>query len=150
MIYRDGTPEDAKKIADIDSKSFTSEAWSLNSILEEMQEKDVHVLVAEDEAGPVGYLCFRQIFDEAHIANVAVLPERRGEGIADGLFETLDLKCERLGILYQTLEVRESNRAAIRLYEKHGFVRLGVRRQYYTDPAEDGLIYWHGIPEWLR
>ena len=88
------------------------------------------------------YLIISRYVDAWHVMNVAVAPEYRRRGIAQTLLEQLfDLTAgdERRGY---TLEVRVSNDAAIRLYERLGFVARGVRRGYYTDNREDALIMW--------
>ena len=74
--------------------------------------------------------------------NVAVAPDYRGRGIATKLLERLFELTAGDGRRGYTLEVRVSNRAAIRLYEKLGFKARGVRRGYYTDNREDALIMW--------
>lgn len=90
----------------------------------------------------VGYLIISRYVDAWHVMNVAVAPERRGQGIATVLLERLFEQTagdERRGY---TLEVRVSNASAIRLYERLGFRPRGVRRGYYTDNREDALIMW--------
>ena len=90
----------------------------------------------------VGYLITSRYVDAWHGMNLPVAPERRREGIGttllDRLFE-LTASDERRGY---TLEVRVSNRDAIRLYERAGFRARGIRRGYYTDNREDALIMW--------
>jgi ribosomal-protein-alanine N-acetyltransferase len=90
----------------------------------------------------VGYLVISRYVDAWHVMNVAVTPEHRRRGVArallDRLFE-LTASDERRGY---TLEVRVSNKGAIKLYEAMGFVARGVRRGYYTDNREDALIMW--------
>ena len=74
--------------------------------------------------------------------NVAVAAEHRRRGIATMLLERLFEATAGRGRRGYTLEVRVSNRAAIRLYEQLGFDRHGIRRGYYTDNREDALIMW--------
>jgi ribosomal-protein-alanine N-acetyltransferase len=92
--------------------------------------------------GLVGYVINSRYVDAWHVMNVAVAPSHQRRGIATQLLEHLfDLTRddERRGY---TLEVRTSNEDAIRLYEKLGFERRGLRRGYYTDNREDALIMW--------
>ena len=58
------------------------------------------------------------------------------------LIEFMLESTEAEGIVSHTLEVRESNKAAIRLYEKYDFKETGVRRNYYSDNGEDAVIMW--------
>ena len=80
--------------------------------------------------------------DAWHVMNVAVAEKHRRRGIASTMLQSLfDVTNDEAERGY-TLEVRVSNLAAIRLYERFGFVQRGVRRGYYTDNREDALIMW--------
>jgi [ribosomal protein S18]-alanine N-acetyltransferase len=90
----------------------------------------------------VAYLIISRYADAWHVMNVAVHDDYRGQGVATQLLNRLfELTSgdDRRGY---TLEVRVSNAAAIRLYERLGFVARGIRRGYYTDNREDALIMW--------
>ena len=78
--------------------------------------------------------------DEAHITTFAVLPEHRRRKIGERMLQRMFEVAEDMGAEWLTLEVRVSNLAAQRLYEKYGFRRTGVRRRYYSDNNEDALI----------
>jgi ribosomal-protein-alanine N-acetyltransferase len=94
-----------------------------------------------------GYvICSR--YDQAwHVMNVAVDPDRRRRGIASALMAAVLERTEPDAQL--TLEVRESNRGAIALYERFGFRSAGVRRRYYANDGEDAVIMWR-TPATLR
>jgi [ribosomal protein S18]-alanine N-acetyltransferase len=97
---------------------------------------------ADAEEQLVAYLIISRYADAWHVMNVAVHDDYRGQGVATQLLSRLfELTAgdDRRGY---TLEVRVSNTAAIRLYERLGFVARGVRRGYYTDNREDALIMW--------
>ena len=80
---------------------------------------------------------------EGDITNVVVHPDYRKRGIAyKMLTELLYRGEEKYGIEAYTLEVRESNIEAIRLYERLGFVREGIRKDFYEKPEENALIMW--------
>ncbi len=88
----------------------------------------------------VGYLLLSLAADEAEIVTVAVRPSLRRRGIAATLLKEA-LSCARdNGASHCYLEVRESNLAAQRLYEKMGFVVVGRRKMYYSAPEEDALV----------
>ena len=78
--------------------------------------------------------------DEGEITNVAVKPEFRRCHIADEMLQALLSDSEAGGIRYIYLEVRVSNAAAIGLYEKHGFTRKGIRKNFYEKPQEDAYV----------
>jgi [ribosomal protein S18]-alanine N-acetyltransferase len=88
----------------------------------------------------VGFAGIWMMVDEAHITNVAVRGEYRGQGIGELLMiASIDLAGE-LQASFLTLEVRASNLTAQGLYRKYGFVQMGVRRGYYLDNREDAII----------
>jgi ribosomal-protein-alanine N-acetyltransferase len=88
----------------------------------------------------VGYGGLWMIVDEAHICTLAVRPEWRRRHIGELLLVSLIEKAVELGDCCVTLEVRVSNLAAQRLYEKYGFNRAGLRKGYYSDNNEDAFI----------
>jgi ribosomal-protein-alanine N-acetyltransferase len=86
------------------------------------------------------YCVYRMIVDEMHILNVAVAPEWRRRGLARWLMRFALEKAARDGARRAFLEVRESNREALSLYQGMGFVRAGSRRGYYAEPIEDAVV----------
>ena len=80
------------------------------------------------------------VLDEGDVTNVAVRRDRQREGIGNFLMESMIRLAEERGITMIHLEVRAGNEAAIRLYERQGFVRDGLRKGYYTDPTEDAVL----------
>ena len=107
------------------------------------------VLVAEEsaeeaaeEAGKVcGFVCAQAVAGEWEIENVVVAARSRRCGVANELMRALIQRAKNEVAQAILLEVRESNLAARRLYEKHGFREVGRRRAYYRDPAEDAILY---------
>ena len=144
MIYqiRPMTLEDVEAVAQLEQACF-SMPWSREALAHELTvNHGAHYLVAEAEGEIIGYGGFWQIFDEAHITNIAVSQRWRRTGVASEILQGLDVWCESLGIQYVTLEVRMSNVAAQALYEKHGFYSAGIRPGYYEKPREDANIMW--------
>jgi [ribosomal protein S18]-alanine N-acetyltransferase len=90
----------------------------------------------------VGFAGFWHVFDEAHITTIAVDPDLRGRSLGELLLVTLIEEAIARGAGYLSLEVRVSNIAAIRLYEKYGFIIKGVRPKYYVDDGEDAYVMW--------
>ena len=116
--------------------------WSRSMFASELAKPASICLGAFEGDRLVGYVINSRYVDAWHVMNVAVSPSHQRRGIATQLLEHLfDLTRddERRGY---TLEVRTSNEDAIRLYEKLGFERRGIRRGYYTDNREDALIMW--------
>lgn len=110
--------------------------WSADGLREELG-RGLFLAAVEGEA-VVGYVGCQTVLDEGYITNVAVLPSCRRRGIAEALLRELLRQAE--GLAFVTLEVRASNRPAAALYEKLGFARVGVRKGFYRDPAEDAVL----------
>jgi [ribosomal protein S18]-alanine N-acetyltransferase len=137
------TARDLSAIEVIEQRSYPT-PWSRAMFAGELAKPTSICLGAYDSKTDelAGYLIISRYVDAWHVMNVAVAPEFRRRGIAQTLLEQLfDLTAgdERRGY---TLEVRVSNDAAIRLYERLGFVARGIRRGYYTDNREDAMIMW--------
>jgi ribosomal-protein-alanine N-acetyltransferase len=107
------------------------------------------VLVAEEaveKAGKLcGFVCAKAVAGEWEIENVAVSAELLRRGIADELVRELIHRAKNDAASAVLLEVRESNLPARRLYEKHGFRKVGRRPLYYRDPPEDAILYALGF-----
>jgi ribosomal-protein-alanine N-acetyltransferase len=96
--------------------------------------------VAEDERGIAGFLVARKLVGETEILNFAVRADIRRQGTGTALLEQTLAWSKSIGAKTVILEVRASNIAAIRFYERHGFVVTGKRPRYYTAPIEDALL----------
>ncbi|MCB2184479.1 MAG: ribosomal protein S18-alanine N-acetyltransferase [Desulfobulbaceae bacterium] len=88
-----------------------------------------------------GYLCGRSVADESEIIKIAVVPDCRRQGVARQLLQAAVRHMQCSGVTRCFLEVRQSNVAARKLYEKNLFHQSGVRRKYYSEPLEDALIF---------
>jgi ribosomal-protein-alanine N-acetyltransferase len=99
------------------------------------------VLVGEDAGVLCGFVCGRVVAGDWEIENVAVASEFLRRGIGDELVGELIRRAKSQVAAAILLEVRESNRPARGLYEKHGFREVGRRRAYYGDPVEDAILY---------
>ena len=127
------------QIAELEKICF-SDPWSLNSVTYELTNPLSTWFVAADGDKVVGYIGSQSVMDEADIMNVAVSPEYRRKGIAQGLIDTLVKALQEKGVVCLFLEVRASNESAINLYDKNGFLQVGRRKNYYHNPKEDALI----------
>jgi len=116
--------------------------WSFDAIESDVGfNPDALYVVALNKGRVIGFTGMHIVIDEGHIMNMAVLEEYRKQGIGQRLMETLFALAPDEVRSY-TLEVRESNLAAIRMYKRLGFYGVGFRRAYYTNPVEDALIMW--------
>lgn len=131
--------EDAPAIAELEKRCF-SDPWSEKSIASEVHNPLAYWLVAEDGGEILGYIGSQSVLDAADVMNLAVSPDHRRKGIGEKLIKALTRHLQENGVIALLLEVRVSNAPAIRLYEKLGFVQVGRRPRYYTNPREDALI----------
>ena len=133
---------DLDAIEPIERASYPT-PWSRSMFASELvKQTSLSVAAVTSEEQLVAYLVLSRYVDAWHVMNVAVEESHRRLGIASAMLEhVFDLTRADLQRGY-TLEVRVSNRAAIGLYERFGFVARGVRRGYYTDNREDALIMW--------
>ena len=139
-LIRRMTAEDLEQVWAIERDSF-AHPWSLEDYRREVEENRVaRYLVAEEDGAVLGFAGAWIIIDESHVTNVAVRADRRGQGIGRAVMSALLQYLSNLGAAYATLEVRESNTAAIALYKSLGFFAAGRRRRYYEDNGEDALI----------
>lgn len=148
LVVRPATRGDLARIHEIERVAF-SDPWSLQSFGDLLANPRVLFAVAErDErggrggglGGVVGYVVAWFVVDEAEVANVAVAPEARGQGVGARLLDEALAVARRHGAASVYLEVRDSNVAARALYASRGFVQIGRRRRYYRRPVEDALV----------
>jgi [ribosomal protein S18]-alanine N-acetyltransferase len=130
------------EILNIEEKSFAT-PWSRYAFTCELMDNDFarYFVLIHDEL-VIGYMGLWVILDEAHITNVAIHPDYRNRRLGEVLIREVVWRCQGLGVLRMTLEVRVSNLSAQSLYTRLGFVSAGVRKGYYTDNQEDAIIMW--------
>ena len=127
-------------VAALEKVCFPADPWSGELFRAALACPDTVLLAAEKEDGAVlGYAVLSAVLDEGSLDNIAVAPNCRRRGVADALLSALEnIGRTKLSVLF--LEVRASNLPAIALYEKHGFVPVGRRKNYYESPREDALL----------
>jgi len=133
--------QDIEPLSRIEAEAF-SMPWSPEDFADLLNHDYCTYLVAETEGQVVGSCGMRTLCNEGNIDNVVVAESFRGRGIAQMLMKELIALGEKEGVEAFTLEVRVSNKAAIRVYEKAGFVSEGIRPGFYEKPKEDAMIMW--------
>jgi [ribosomal protein S18]-alanine N-acetyltransferase len=140
--------DDLPAILYIEKESFVS-PWTVGMFTGEIKARHSQCLTAKinlDKNNIIaGYIIFWIVADEAHLHNLAVKKEYRRLGLAFQLLEIMQEISRQVGLKALTLEVRESNAVAIKLYQKCGFVVKGRRPLYYTDSHEDAIIMWADV-----
>ena len=138
-IFRKGTKEDIKYIAELEAKTFT-DAWTEKSVFDTFQQKQAFIAVAEDDGKLVGYCILYYVMDEAEIARIATCETVRRTGVGKGLLDYTCVFCKEKQVVRLLLDVRESNEGAIAFYQNYGFQTDGMRKNFYEMPKEDALL----------
>ena len=132
--------EDLDSVMALERICFES-PWAVEVFIRELgRPHAARYLVAERAGEVVGYIGAQLHPGELHVANLAVSPFLRRQGLATLMLFTCIVEGVRRGVRWVTLEVRESNRPARNFYETFGFVEMGKRRGYYFDKGEDAVI----------
>lgn len=141
------TIEDIEDVLIIEQSSFAT-PWSREAFYNELINNQFarYTVMVENEK-IIGYCGMWIIMDEAHVTNIAVLPEFRGRKLGDALLSRVKHDAKMLGAIKMTLEVRVSNDIAQSLYIKKGFKPGGIRKNYYTDNHEDAIVMWVNLYE---
>lgn len=127
------------EIAEIEKVCF-SRPWSQSGIESELENESAYFYVATENETVAGYCGMHIVLDECYIANIAVLPQYRGNGLGKLLTAQLVNTAKEKNCAFITLEVRPSNNIAVEMYKKLGFEVIGRRKNFYSSPTEDGLI----------
>lgn len=140
IIICDATTELVPQIAALEEQCF-SLPWTEAQLISQLPDERHEFIAALDENGRVaGYVGMMFVLDEGYISNVAVDSSLRRRGIGDALIAEMNSRAQKRGLAFVTLEVRESNAPAIALYAKHGYVRVGERKNYYDFPRENAIL----------
>ncbi|SFA57904.1 [SSU ribosomal protein S18P]-alanine acetyltransferase [Anoxybacillus pushchinoensis] len=142
VSFRFMTLQDLDRIIEIEQLSFTL-PWSRSSFYQELTNNPyARYIVLEYDRQVIGYCGMWLVMDEAHITNIAVLPQFRGKKLGEALMRQAMALAREEGAKTMTLEVRVSNVVAQSLYRKLGFLNGGIRKRYYSDNQEDALVMW--------
>ncbi len=144
FLIRSATVHDLSEMIRLERQCATTAHWTpqqYDGIFGD-HSKRVAFVVQRSEAGEiVGFLVAHQLAPEWELENIVVGEAFRSQGIGTGLMEAFFLHAKQAHGASVFLEVRESNDAAKRLYEKLGFHEVGRRKCYYGSPLEDAVLY---------
>ncbi|MGO4111055.1 ribosomal protein S18-alanine N-acetyltransferase [Paenibacillus sp. YAF4_2] len=142
LVFRSMTMADISSIVAIEQEAFTT-PWTPEAFKNELTSNMfARYMIMEHDDEIIGYGGMWIIVDEAHVTNIAVRADHRGQGLGERLLTELQQTAAFFGANKMTLEVRVSNEIAQRLYRKLGFKPAGIRPAYYSDDNEDALIMW--------
>ncbi|MCI8211902.1 ribosomal-protein-alanine acetyltransferase [Pseudomonas sp. S25] len=139
ISFRPMTEADLDAVLKIEYAAF-SHPWTRGIFLDGLKSYEIWLMFEGNQQ--VGHGVVQVIIDEAHLLNITVKPESQGRGLGLRLLEHLMSRAYQLNARECFLELRDSNRAAYRLYERFGFNEIGRRRDYYpvAGGREDALV----------
>lgn len=137
MIIRAWEKKDIDAIAQIEAFSF-QDPWTKSNLLDVLKYPHYKSFLLEEQGQVCAYGCLILVFDRAEVANIAVAAPYRGRGLGRVLLDRMHYTAKSMGATECFLEVRVSNERAIRLYEKNGYERYGIRARYYGN--EDAIL----------
>lgn len=138
-VIRQARQEDLGELYKLEVRAHQA-PWPQEAFQEEFQRENAGVWVIDGDNCIAAMVIFWRLFDILEILDVAVAPRYQGLGLATYLMQTLHAVAAASGVTQVNLEVRVSNRPAIGLYEKLGFIRAGRRPNYYEDNGEDAYL----------
>lgn len=139
LSLREMKIQDSGQIAELEQEIFT-DAWTQTGIEETFAQAHSVIVVAEEESKIQGYCILYVVLDEAEIARIGVTERVRYSGVGSLILQFGEKICKEKGTERLLLDVREGNLPARKFYEKHGFLVDGVRKNFYDNPKEDGVL----------
>ncbi len=141
FVIRKAEQSDLEKIHECETASF-EQPWTFAMLYDDIIENANTVYLVVEQSGEIiGYGGMWIVLDEAHITNVCIKPAYRNQGYAKALMNELARVSRECGANSMTLEVRVSNKPALRLYKHCGFTIQGLRKRYYQN-REDAYVMW--------
>lgn len=140
ISYYELTYDDIASISSMEERFFST-PWSEAGIAHYTEAGNTVFVVARNGKQTIGYAAVLCVLDEGNLVSIGVEEDYRQMGIASELLDIAYDMAQDRGVAKIVLEVRESNEAAITLYEKEGFVLQGRRKAFYRKPTEDALLY---------
>lgn len=133
--YRQAIMQDIEHCAIVEQ--FAPDIWSKEGIKASFEDEVSYNFVAESEGEIIAFCSLQVVCREANLNTITVLPQYRRCGVAQGLLDFAFCECDADSIY---LEVRSQNNAAIELYKKLCFTKMGMRKAFYTKPSDDAII----------
>lgn len=137
---------DIPEIADLEERCIP-DGWSEKSFLDWLKNENTVIFKAVLGGKIIAFANGSWVLDEGELLNIAVSKNYRNMGIAKELFNFLEKYFKEKNIKKIFLEVREKNIPAISFYQKHGFIKNGLRKDYYKNPADNGVLMMKEIGE---
>ena len=133
------TEDDIFGVIQIENEAF-SDPWSLSSFIDVVNENFEYAIVYETDDEIIGYAVLQTLVDEAHLINIAVKKGFRHKGIGKEILSFLIEHFREKNYMRMFLDVRVSNKSAVKLYESMGFKNIYRQKSLYQKPCEDGFL----------
>ena len=133
------TEADLPEVLGIENVSFPT-PFTVNLFRMELNLNVAHLFVIRKEGKVIGYIDFWRVGPEVHLITIGVHPDFRKRGVGTQLIDFMLGEARKNRVETVSLDVRPSNAAGLKLYEKFGFRQAGIRRRYYQDNDEDALV----------
>lgn len=127
------------EVESLEQQNF-SDPWGMHTLISTLEQAHGNIWVIREQAQVIAYLIFYIMGDEVEVARIVVHRDYQGQGYGKELMKKLLDFSKEANLKQVVLEVRESNVPAINLYKNQGFLNLGIRKKYYTNPVEDALV----------
>ncbi len=133
--------EHIKEVSNLSASTFPkAEQWDVFSLKGELVKHISHSFVALHQDKVIGFVGMWIIVDEAQINTIVIDSNYRNTGVGTALLTHIINYCKELNVISISLEVRESNEAAKKLYINKGFFIEGERKNYYSNNGETALL----------
>ena len=134
----------AVDVKELEIKCF-SEPWSFTAISNSLNDAHSYGFAIFKDRSLTAYGLMQVVCDEGDVLRIAVDPAFQNKGMGLSIMQAMACKASILGLKRLTLELRSSNKAAAALYTKAGFIIDGLRKNYYKNPVEDGILMSRSI-----
>lgn len=144
LTVRTAKEQELEEIARLEQQIFP-DPWNLKALRDTWSQKQARILGAWLDGQMAGYAIAYFAADESEIARIAVDQKFRRQGVAGGMLDEMEHILIGKGVAKLMLDVRKSNTAALGFYVSRGFKEDGIRKNFYTDPAEDAILMSRGL-----
>ena len=140
MKIRPASSADLAEVLAIEASRPTAPGWKAPHFESELKKEHSLFIVAEGEAGVLGYACAWKVASELQIHSVVVAKEASQQGLGKALLRHLLTAARGAGLETVLLEVSAQNEAALALYRGAGFKMVGRRAKFYNDGSDAILM----------
>lgn len=138
---------DVEPVYRLEEELFPVDRWSREQFWSELAQPTRTYLVAEADGMVVGYAGLFALGAQSDVQTIAVAPRMKGSGLGGRLLRALIGLAREHGARELLLEVRSDNASAIHLYERFGFERISIRRNYYAPGVDAHVMRLRPLPE---